>query len=112
MANPLPATDPTTMSDRYLLTLIVPANLEEILIDWLLENAPDQGFCSFPVSGHSISHSGLSASEQVSGRKRQIRFDIGINSEETDQLIKGVKSRFSGIGIEFWITPQHRAGYL
>lgn len=98
------------MNDRYLLTLIAPVNLEEVLVDWLLENAPDQAFCSFPVSGHSIRHGGLSPAEQVSGRKRQIRFDIQLGIEASPGILGHLKSRFAGVGIEFWITPQRDAG--
>ena len=100
------------MKHRNILTLIVPVNLEEVLVDWLLENAPEQGFCSFPVNGHSASHAGLSQREQVSGRRRQIRFDIHLASESSNALLERFRLQFAGIGIEYYLSTLMDAGEI
>ncbi len=40
------------MSGLALLTVIAPVAIEEVLVDWLLENAPELGFSSGPINGH------------------------------------------------------------
>ena len=100
------------MSDRSLLTLIVPVSLEEVLVDWLLENAPAQGFCSFPVNGHSASHGGLTVAEQVSGRKRQIRFEVHAPTAEARALVEGLKKQFPDVGMHYWLAPLLDAGQV
>ena len=100
------------MTDRSLLTLIVPVSLEEVLVDWLLENAPEHGFCSFPVNGHSASHRGLTVAEQVSGRKRQMRFEVHAPDAEAQSLVEGLKQQFPGVGMHYWLTPLRDAGQV
>lgn len=98
------------MADYALLTLIAPIGLEEVIVDWLFDNAPDQGFCSGPVNGHSASHDALSLSEQVSGRKRQIRFEIHAEEEAVRGMIERLGREFPGAGLHYWVTPLSGAG--
>lgn len=93
------------MSAYQLLTLIAPPNLEETLVDWLLEFESDYGFSSFAVNGHSSRHAGLSLAEQVSGRKRQIRFELHLPDTELASLVEGLKRDFAGTGLHYWVVP-------
>lgn len=98
------------MTDSVLLTLIVPVSLEEVLVDWLFEVAPDRGFCSAPVNGHSGDHGALTLSEQVSGRKRQIRFEIHAPADDARGMIKRLRQDLPGAAIHYWIAPLMDAG--
>lgn len=98
------------MTDRYLLTFIAPPALEEPLVDWLLERESQYGFSSFAVNGHSSRHEGLTLAEQVSGRKRQIRFEMHLSDTDAWSLMQGLQKDFSGTGIHYWITPIIESG--
>ena len=93
------------MSDRYLLTFVAPPALEEPLVDWLLERESQYGFSSFPVNGHSSRHDGLTLAEQVSGRKKHIRFEMHLSESDSWELVHGLQRDFAGTGIHYWITP-------
>lgn len=93
-----------------LLTLIASVAIEEVVVDWLLENAPDIGFCSGPVNGHSASHDSLTLAEQVSGRKRQVRFELHGATSRMDAIVEKIRQDLSGATIHYWIAPLARAG--
>ena len=100
------------MSELALLTVIAPVAIEEVLVDWLLENAPELGFCSGPINGHSERHGQLSLSEQVAGRKRQIRFEVAATERESAQLLDGLRRDFDRADLVYWVTPLTAFGRL
>lgn len=93
------------MTGTTLLTLIAPPSLEEPLVDWLLQFESRYGFSSYSVNGHSSRHEGLSLAEQVSGRKRQIRFEMHLPEGEWEPLIERLKRDFPGTGLHYWVSP-------
>lgn len=93
------------MNEFFLLTLIAPPGLEEPLVDWLLEFESEYGFSSFPVNGHSSRHEGLTLAEQVSGRKRHIRFEMHLPEAELAALIERLKGDFAGVDLHYWVSP-------
>jgi len=100
------------MSDFFLLTLIAPPGHEEILVDWLLQFERPSGFSSFPVNGHSSSPENLTLVEQVTGRKRQIRFEMQLSGPDLDALLDRLKKDFAGSAIRYWVSPVIDAGRL
>lgn len=100
------------MSGLALLTVIAPVAIEEVLVDWLLENAPELGFCSGPVNGHSERHGQLSLSEQVAGRKRQIRFEVAASDIEVTQLLERLRQDFARADLAYWVMPLAAFGRL
>lgn len=98
------------MSGSALLTLIAPVGLEEPLVDWLLEHAPDRGFCSGPINGHSASHEALTVSEQVAGRQRQIRFELHAPEDELDSILERLNADFADASIHYWVIPLRGSG--
>jgi|APFre7841882724_1041349.scaffolds.fasta_scaffold14370_2 hypothetical protein len=97
---------------RLLLSLTVPPNLEEAIIDWLLSSESRSGFSSFPVNGHSSEARGLTLAEQVSGRKRNIRFEICRPKPEVDTLLEKLRQDFPKTGISYWVTPAENFGHV
>jgi hypothetical protein len=93
------------MGATSLLTLIAPVGLEEPLVDWLLKHASSHCFCSGPINGHSVSHESLTVAEQVSGRQRQIRFEVYAPEGEVDLMLERLRGDFVGAGIHFWVVP-------
>jgi hypothetical protein len=98
------------MNAKALLTLIAPVYLEEILVDWLLEHSPEGGFCSGPVNGHATGQQHLTLSEQVAGRKRQIRFEVHAGVDEIQTMIESLHRDHAGARIHYWVVPVSGAG--
>jgi len=100
------------MGETSLLTLIAPVGLEEPLVDWLLEHASNHGFCSGPINGHSASHESLTVAEQVSGRQRQIRFEVHAQEGEVNLMLERLRGDFADAGIHFWVVPLLESGKI
>ena len=95
-----------------LVTLNVPPNLEEPVVDWLLAREDSTGFTSFPVYGHSTSHAGLSQAEQVSGRQRRQQFQIQIRTDDVAVFVENIRLSFAAAGIRYWVLPLAQGGHL
>lgn len=93
------------MSSGVIFILTAPPSLEEPLVDWLLDFKSEYGFSSFPVNGHSSRQAGLTLAEQVSGRKRQVRFEMHLPETEWRPLVERLSRDFAGAGIHYWVSP-------
>lgn len=101
------------MSNEVLLILTVSPCLEETVADWLLSregrHGPSTplgtGFTSFPVAGHSSAPTGLTLAEQVSGRKKQMCFQMHLPGAEVPALLDQLRRDFAGSGLHYWISP-------
>jgi Protein of unknown function (DUF3240) len=100
------------MSSLKKLTLIAPILLEEEVVDALLEHDTDLTFVAGQVYAHASDGEGLSLMEQVSGRKRKVRFEIEGSESVLNGLLSDLKARFQGAGIHFWIQPIEIRGTL
>lgn len=98
--------------DEALIVLNVPPNLEETVVDWLLARDGGIGFTSFPVFGHSTSHAGLSAAEQVSGRQRRQQFQIQLGQDAVDAFLDDAGRALGEAGVHFWVLPLLSGGRL
>ncbi|MFO1417817.1 MAG: DUF3240 family protein [Methylotetracoccus sp.] len=94
----------------YLLSLMAPPELEESLIDWLLGVEGCQGFSSYPANGHSNRPQTLSLAEQVSGRRRQVRFEICLDRTLIERMVGELRDTFAGAGIRYWVVPVDASG--
>jgi Protein of unknown function (DUF3240) len=93
------------MNKDCLVILNAPSSLEEAVVDSLLTLESEHGFSSFPVNVHHHENKGLSLAEQVSGRQKQICFQIHIDEDGAKILLKQFKEEFSGAGIQYWVVP-------
>jgi hypothetical protein len=93
------------MNTDRLVILNTPASLEEAVVDCLLTLESEHGFSSFPVNVHHHENKGLSLAEQVTGRQKQICFQIHIDEEGAKLLLKRLQGEFSGAGIQYWVVP-------
>lgn len=98
--------------NESLVTLNVPPELEEPIVDWLLAREDSTGFTSFPVYGHSTSHAGLSQTEQVSGRQRRQQFQIQLRAVDVGLFIENIRQSFAAAGIHYWVLPLIQGGHL
>jgi len=95
-----------------LVTLNVPPELEEPIVDWLLAREDSTGFTSVTVYGHSTRHDDLSPTEQVSGRQRRQQFQIQIQADSVAAFIDSIRESFGAAGIHFWVLPLILGGHL
>lgn len=97
---------------RLLLTLVVPPALEDALIDWILSQSEVQEFTSQPVYGHANRPDGLSHAEQVSARKKWIRFELHLLEQDLDMILGKLKREFPNRSIHYWILPISDTGKI
>jgi Protein of unknown function (DUF3240) len=93
------------MNNDRLVILNAPSSLEEAVVDCLLTLESEHGFSSFPVNVHHHENKGLSLAEQVSGRQKQICFQIHIGEDGAGILLKWLREEFAGAGIQYWVVP-------
>ncbi len=96
---------------EYLITINVPPLLEEAMVDCLLTVESD-GFSSLAVNAHASDHEHLSLAEQVSGRQKQIRFQMYVSEQQMNELIALLKQNFTGANIHYWVLPVLHSGYI
>ncbi|MFW5443448.1 MAG: DUF3240 family protein [Methylococcaceae bacterium] len=97
---------------EFLITLNVPPSIEGAIVDSLLGFETEHGFSSLPVSAHDHLNEGLSATEQVTGRQRKIRFQMYIAKQDLTALLDHLKTEFSGSGINYWVIPVIEKGII
>ena len=85
---------------KTLLVLNVRPELEEEMVDYLLSCSGFSGFTSYQVRGHGV-HENLSLSEQVSGRRKRLQFEMILEESVVDDLLSGLKDAV-GSDIVYW----------
>ena len=94
------------------VVLNVPPNLEEAVIDWLLSREGKNGFSTYRISGHSSEHEGLSAAEQVSGRRKRLRFEVDMPQRSVAAFLQGAKDVVGASDIHCVVYPILASGLL
>jgi hypothetical protein len=97
---------------QSLLTLIIAPEIEDPLVDWLLDRDDVPGFSSHPINGHGASEHAMSLGEQVAGRRRQVMFQLHLDTAVARILVAELREAFAGSGLHFWITPLVEAGHI
>lgn len=101
------------MSEQQLLTLIVPWAMHEALEDVLLAH-PDivPGFIAAPVDGHGSEAHLATPVERVRGHARQMRFQLLVSTDNAQQILALLRTRFAGGSVFYWLIPVTAAGRL
>jgi hypothetical protein len=98
------------MTHEYLITLNVPPVLEGMMVDNLLTLEFERGFSGFPVYAHHHENQGLSIAEQVTGRQKQIRFQMYVDGTNLALLLTNLRENFAGSNIQYWVIPVLESG--
>lgn len=85
-----------TQDPRLLALVTIPPTLEELLIDVLLANQATSTFTSVAAHGHGTDHDRLSLAEQVSGRRKQMQFQIELVESEAPALLRSLDEAIPG----------------
>ncbi|MGR9052619.1 MAG: DUF3240 family protein [Gammaproteobacteria bacterium] len=99
-------------TQEFQVTLNVPPGIEEAVVDCLLSIESEHGFSSLPVSSHDHRNQGLSLAEQVTGRQRQIRFQMYLAEDGLAVLLDKLRTEFSGSGITYRVLPVIESGVI
>jgi hypothetical protein len=100
----------TRTADDVLVVLNILPALEERIVDWLLARSGGGGFTSFPVSGHSTRHEGLTAAEQVAGQQRRQQLNVQMPVREVDGFLAELQQLLGAADVRFWVLPVMRGG--
>jgi len=95
------------------LTLLVPADLGEALVETLLELRPTlPGFTTLPVSGHGERFDGASVRERVRGRIERRLAWLVLPAEEVTRVLQQLRERMPHPDIVWWVEPVDGMGRL
>ena len=100
------------MENRVLISIVVVPTIEDMVVDWLLEQEHIPGFTSLAVDGHGSSTRSMSIGEQVAGRKKQVMFQFYLPESQMEAVVEGLNGAFSGTGLHYWVTPVMNCGRL
>ena len=98
--------------DKFNVSLVCIAAVEEKLLDMVLARFGDHAFSSSPTFGHGVASERLSAIEQVLGRSRSAHIQILMTQEELAILQQALHEEFAGSGIRYWAAPVVIEGVL
>ncbi len=98
--------------DEALLSLVFPPALNDLLVDWLLEQPEVKGFISLPVNGHGGSEHSMSAAEKVAGYRKGAMIQTHMPQKKACELLRRLKKVFHGSDIHYWMTPLIVGGHL
>ena len=96
-----------------VLTLVMPVDVEDALVETLLEH-PDlaPGFTSQPVEGHGQRVSFIGTAEHVRGRAAYCRVQLVVPRADADTLLALLRERFATSRMFFWMVPAIASGRL
>ena len=96
-----------------LLTLIVPAALEETVADLLLD-ASDiaAGFTTSLASGHGAELELERGNERVRGQGRRVKFEIALSSSSLARLRAHLREALPEANLYYWTVELRRCGML
>lgn len=94
--------------DSVMALVKVPPRLEEMLIDLLLAHEATSAFTSVAAHGHGADHDRLSLSEQVSGRRRQVQFQVELPAAAAPDLLRSLREAIPGGDFHCSFLKMHR----
>jgi hypothetical protein len=92
------------------LTLLCPPALEERVLDMLLMTPEIAVFTSTQAAAHGLSHSRLSANEQVLGLAVMTQVQALLTLADREGVMARLKRELAGTGLHYWLTPVIEAG--
>lgn len=96
---------------QALLILLVTPKLEEVLVDFLLQQTAISGFTTAPANGHGTGHGAghgsvkLSLVEQVTGRQSRAQFMLHATLPVMHALIAALKAEFQHTDMHYILLP-------
>jgi len=98
------------MQNEFVLSLIVPVEIKDDLVDSLMEQEDISGFSLFPIDGFSKKHSQFNIKEQVDGYRRFYKFEIVHNIDIQQALLQSIKPVCEASNVRYWIYDLKTSG--
>jgi hypothetical protein len=95
-----------------LLNIIASPELEDMIVDWLLEQTFVQGFSSYKINGHGARPEKLSLAEQVTSRQRKVKFEVNGTDDQVRDMISSLRQELGNCDIYYWAIRVNDSGYL
>jgi nitrogen regulatory protein P-II 1 len=99
-------------NEQILLTLIVPIELKDEIVDTLISEDQVSGFSLGKIEGYSRNHSHFNIGEQVEGHRAFYRFEIVIEKNQLDNVKFSLKNACGSSDIHYWLLPLFESGSL
>lgn len=99
-------------NEQVMVILTATPGLEEVLVDWLLGRPENLRFTSLAASGHGMLHEALSPAERVSGRQRQLQFQVTLPRSNLQDFLADARGEFAGTDLSYQVLPLLAAGRL
>ncbi|KQT29165.1 MULTISPECIES: DUF3240 family protein [Bradyrhizobium] len=102
------------MTDQPVcLTLIVPDQLREELLDYLTDQTDlVSGFTAAPGAGHGAGVRLQTAAERVKGHADQTAVQIILARSDASNLLDRLRASFGGTKLVYWILPVTEFGTI
>lgn len=100
-------------STSVVLTLVMPVDVEDALLETLLEDpALAPSFTSQRVEGHGQRVNFIGTAEHVRGRAAYSRVQMVVPRADADTLLAILRERFATSRVFFWMVPVIASGRL
>tara|TARA_R110002072_G_scaffold213_8_gene1515 strand:- start:19426 stop:19728 length:303 start_codon:yes stop_codon:yes gene_type:complete len=100
------------MSEQQLLSIIVPIDLRDDMVDVLAGCDMVSGFNMSSIAGYSREHSQYDLRELVEGYRALCQFDVIHQQVHQVELLAQLQQAFVSTSIRYWITPIREQGHL
>jgi len=99
-------------TSNQLLTIIVPDELKDDLVDQLMTLECISGFNLDRMKGYSQAHSHFNISEQVEGYRELNRFEILHSNTDEEVILMSLKEICNTAHARYWISPVLSSGHF
>lgn len=100
------------MPEHQLLSLVVPAEITDDVVDCLFSLSFISGFGHSKISGHSREHGAFNLQEQVAGSRAMIRFEVLHAVTDQQALMSALTPVCTTAGARYWVTPVTQQGHF
>tara|TARA_R110002110_G_scaffold66978_1_gene182987 strand:+ start:76921 stop:77223 length:303 start_codon:yes stop_codon:yes gene_type:complete len=100
------------MPDVQLLSIMVPQELRDDVVDALISCAAISGFNMQSIAGYSREHSLFDLSEQVAGYRSLFEFEVLHTVADEAAVLQALRDACRGTRVRYWVTPVVREGHL
>jgi hypothetical protein len=100
------------MNNLCMLSINIPIEVEDSMIDWLLEQEEVEGFNSIKIHGHGTHEIHMALFEKVTGKSQRIMYQTHLSKENAQSILSKLKRDFAKNDIHYMVFPLLEAGNL
>ena len=100
------------MDDVQMLVAIVPAEIQDDVVDTLIALEAISGFNLTRIAGFSREHSHFSLRERVEGHREMYRFEVLHEPAQEESLLQALEPVCAVARARYWILPLRAHGHF